>query len=175
MLEQAKIGDKFNSLEFIFENKDIRENDDVYQRINGKSYQKNDDISLDDLTYIKMLHYNYDGDVVVGLGNAVADDVCHHKAVGAQSRLNARRVGNLHAVVVDLVAQVNNLHFEQRVARLQVLVDVLEVEVRRNGAYAVVNGRADGVCRCQIDALLIGVCLKQQHTADDHIEDENEP
>ena len=50
MLEQVKIGDKFNSLEFIFENKDIRENDDVYQRINGKSYQKNDNISLDDLT-----------------------------------------------------------------------------------------------------------------------------
>lgn len=78
MLEQAKIGDKFNSLEFIFENKDIRENDDVYQRINGKSYQKNDDISLDDLTYIKMLHYNYDGDIVVGemiVNKVIIDEV----------------------------------------------------------------------------------------------------
>ena len=66
MLDNLKIGEKVNSKEFIFENKDIKENDDVYQRINGKSYQTNDDISLDDLTYIKMLHYNYDGDVVVG-------------------------------------------------------------------------------------------------------------
>lgn len=78
MLEQVKIGDKFNSLEFIFENKDIRENDDVYQRINGKSYQKNDDIPLDDLTYIKMLHYNYDGDIVVGemiVNKVIIDEV----------------------------------------------------------------------------------------------------
>lgn len=78
MLEQAKIGDKFNSLEFIFENKDIKENDDVYQRINGKSYQKNDDIALDDLTYIKMLHYNYDGAIVVGemiVNKVIIDEV----------------------------------------------------------------------------------------------------
>lgn len=78
MLEKAKIGDKFNSLEFIFENKDIKENDDVYQRINGKSYRKNDDISLDDLTYIKMLHYNYDGDIVVGemiVNKVIIDEV----------------------------------------------------------------------------------------------------
>ena len=62
----------------IFENKDIKENDDVYQRINGKSYQKNDDISLDDLTYIKMLHYHYDGDVVVGemiVNKVIIDEV----------------------------------------------------------------------------------------------------
>ena len=66
MLDKLKIGEQVNFKEFIFENKDIKENDDIYQRINGKSYQKNDDISLDDLTYIKMLHYNYDGDVVLG-------------------------------------------------------------------------------------------------------------
>ena len=77
MLDNLKIGEKVNSKEFIFENKDIKENDDVYQRINGKSYQTNDDISLDDLTYIKMLHYNYDGDVVVGemIVNKVIIDV----------------------------------------------------------------------------------------------------
>lgn len=78
MLDNLKIGEKVNSKEFIFENKDIKENDDVYQRINGKSYQTNDDISLDDLTYIKMLHYNYDGDVVVGemiVNKVIIDEV----------------------------------------------------------------------------------------------------
>ena len=78
MLDNLKIGEKVNSKEFIFENKDIKENDDVYQRINGKSYQKNDDISLDDLTYIKMLHYNYDGDIVVGemiVNKVIIDEV----------------------------------------------------------------------------------------------------
>ena len=78
MLDNLKIGEKVNSKEFIFENKDIKENDDIYQRINGKSYQKNDDISLDDLTYIKMLHYNYDGDVVVGemiVNKVIIDEV----------------------------------------------------------------------------------------------------
>ncbi len=78
MLENLKVGQKVNSSDFLFENKDIVENDDVYKRINGRSYQKNDDISLSDLTYIKMLHYNYDGDVVVGemiVNKVILDEV----------------------------------------------------------------------------------------------------
>lgn len=65
MLENIKFGQKVNYSNFLFENKDIVENNDIYKRINGKSYKKNDDISLSNLTYIKMLHYNYDGNVVV--------------------------------------------------------------------------------------------------------------
>ena len=78
MLENIKVGQKVNCSDFLFENKDIVESDDVYKRINGKSYQKNDDISLSDLTYIKMLHYNYDGDVVVGemiVNKVIIDEV----------------------------------------------------------------------------------------------------
>jgi len=78
MLENIKVGQKVNCSDFLFENKDIVENDDVYKRINGKSYQKNDDISLSDLTYIKMLHYNYDADVVVGemiVNKVIIDEV----------------------------------------------------------------------------------------------------
>ena len=40
MLENLKVGQKVNSSDFLFENKDIVENDDVYKRINCKSYQK---------------------------------------------------------------------------------------------------------------------------------------
>ena len=44
----------------------IVEGDEIYQRIYGKSYQINDDISLEELRYIKLLHYNYDGEIQVG-------------------------------------------------------------------------------------------------------------
>lgn len=40
--------------------------DDVYHRINGKSYQENPYISLEQLRYLKMLHYNFDGKIQVG-------------------------------------------------------------------------------------------------------------
>ena len=46
MLKNTKVGQKVNCSDFLFENKDIVETDDVYKRINCKSYQKNDDISL---------------------------------------------------------------------------------------------------------------------------------
>ncbi|MCI1722765.1 MAG: M15 family metallopeptidase [Lachnospiraceae bacterium] len=44
----------------------IEVDDDVYQRINGKSYRENDDISLADLRYLKMVFRNYDGQAEVG-------------------------------------------------------------------------------------------------------------
>lgn len=44
----------------------IVEGDDIYNRIIGKSYQPNDDIALSELRYLKMLHYNYDGEIQVG-------------------------------------------------------------------------------------------------------------
>ncbi len=53
--------------------------DEVYQRINGKSYTENPNIGLEDLRYLKMLHYNYDHQIQVGemIVNAqLADEVC---------------------------------------------------------------------------------------------------
>ena len=44
----------------------IREGDEVYARIYGKSFVDNDDIALSDLRYIKVLHYNFDHQVQVG-------------------------------------------------------------------------------------------------------------
>lgn len=66
MLENINIGQKFNSSKFLFESKKILKNDKIYNRINGKSYKKNNNISLKDLIYIKMLHYNYNNEIVVG-------------------------------------------------------------------------------------------------------------
>ena len=78
MLENIKAGTRFNSNKFIFETKDIIENDYIYTRINGKSYVKNNDVSLSDLIYIKMLHYNYNGKIVVGemiINKVIIDEV----------------------------------------------------------------------------------------------------
>ena len=44
----------------------IAEGGPVYERINGKSYKKNNDIKLSDLRYLKMLHVNFDGEYQVG-------------------------------------------------------------------------------------------------------------
>ena len=40
--------------------------DDVYNRIIGKSYIENPYVSLDDLRYLKLLHYNFDHQIQVG-------------------------------------------------------------------------------------------------------------
>lgn len=44
----------------------IVEGDEVYNRINGRSYQENDDILLEELRYLKVLYYNYDNEIQVG-------------------------------------------------------------------------------------------------------------
>lgn len=49
-----------------FVSSEIVEGDEIFARINGKSYQPNDDIALGDLRYLKLLHYNYDGEIQVG-------------------------------------------------------------------------------------------------------------
>lgn len=66
MLYNIESGTIFNSKEFIFETYDININDPIYKRIHNKSYRENKDISLNDLSYIKLLHYNYDDKIVVG-------------------------------------------------------------------------------------------------------------
>lgn len=52
--------------------------DDILQYINGKSYVENDNIGLDDLRYLKLLHYNYDHRIQVGeliVNEKIAEDV----------------------------------------------------------------------------------------------------
>lgn len=56
----------------------IEEGDSIYQRINGKSYQKNNDIKLSDLRYLKMLHVNFKGEYQVGemiVNKSISDEV----------------------------------------------------------------------------------------------------
>ena len=56
----------------------IVKDDAVYDRIYGKSYVKNDDISLSDLRYLKVLHYNFDHKIQVGeiiVNRDIAGDV----------------------------------------------------------------------------------------------------
>jgi len=55
-----------SDLSNFFLSSQIIEGDEVYLRINGKSYQPNKDIALSELRYLKVLHYNYDGEIQVG-------------------------------------------------------------------------------------------------------------
>ena len=40
--------------------------DDIYNRINGKSYTENDSVPLESLRYLKLLHYNFEHQIQVG-------------------------------------------------------------------------------------------------------------
>ena len=56
----------WSNLDSYFQAYEIVEGDAVYNRIIGKSYRENNDIGLADLRYLKVLHYNFDGNVQVG-------------------------------------------------------------------------------------------------------------
>jgi len=56
----------FNNLSMYFQSCSIPMNDNVYNRINEKSYADNPNIPLSQLRYIKVLHYNYNGEIQVG-------------------------------------------------------------------------------------------------------------
>ncbi len=64
VLEEAQI-DR-NNVSSYFRIYEISAGDAVYNRIIGKSYRENNDISLSQLRYLKVLHYNYNGKVQVG-------------------------------------------------------------------------------------------------------------
>ena len=68
-----------SELDDYFVNYEINEGDKVYQRIKGKSFPDNHPgIELSDLRYIKLLHYNYSGQVQVGeliVNKSIADDI----------------------------------------------------------------------------------------------------
>ncbi len=51
--------------------------DDIAQYINGKSYVENDHIQLEELRYLKLLHYNYSHEIQVGeliVNEKIAED-----------------------------------------------------------------------------------------------------
>lgn len=43
-----------------------RISDEILQRINGQSYRENNNIGLDDLRYLKVLHYNFEHQIQMG-------------------------------------------------------------------------------------------------------------
>lgn len=49
-----------------FQDYEITEEDDIYARILGKSYHVNENVSLSDLRYMKVIHYNFDNEIQVG-------------------------------------------------------------------------------------------------------------
>lgn len=55
-----------DNLSRYFTSSEIEEGGSVYERIYGQSYVDNDNISLSELRYLKMLHINFDGDYQVG-------------------------------------------------------------------------------------------------------------
>lgn len=68
----------FDELSRYFTSAPIEAGDAVYGRINGKSWQENDYISLSDLRYLKVLHYNFSGQIQVGeliVNKSIAEDV----------------------------------------------------------------------------------------------------
>ncbi len=54
----------FNNIGEYFKAYEI--SDEVYDYINGKSYQENPDVALSDLRYMKLLHYNFNHELQVG-------------------------------------------------------------------------------------------------------------
>ena len=65
-MEKYKAGDLYDSSSFICTSSEIVVGDDVYNRIINKSYVPNDFIKLEDLAYLKFLHYDYEDKVRVG-------------------------------------------------------------------------------------------------------------
>ena len=55
-----------DNLSQYFTSRSIEEGDSIYNRIYGQSYVDNDNIDLDELRYLKMLHINFDGNYQVG-------------------------------------------------------------------------------------------------------------
>ena len=56
----------FDDLSRYFMSWKIEEGDNLYDRINGKSYRANNHVPLSSLRYLKMPHYNFKGQIQVG-------------------------------------------------------------------------------------------------------------
>ena len=64
--------------ETYFQIYEIKQGDEVYQRINGKSYRDNPHITLEELRYIKVLHYNFNHQIQVGeiiVNRSIANEI----------------------------------------------------------------------------------------------------
>ena len=89
------------NLDKYFQAYEIVEGDAIYNRIIGKSYQPNDYVALSDLRYLKVLHYNFEGDY-----NSI-----EHNNTSAFCFRNATGSGNLskHAYgrAIDINSQQN--------------------------------------------------------------------
>ena len=62
----------------VFTASEIAEGDEVYNRINGKSYRENENISLEDLRYLQISHYDFDHEIQIGeliVNEELADEV----------------------------------------------------------------------------------------------------
>lgn len=68
----------YESLEQYFVLSDIP--DEIFQEINGKTYQENNVIKMSDLQYLRLLHYNFSHEIQVGeliISKKVAGDMQH--------------------------------------------------------------------------------------------------
>lgn len=65
-IKDVKVKELINTKKFIFEEYDIKLGDEIYNLIYNKSYVENEDICLNDLKYIKLVHYNYEKRIQVG-------------------------------------------------------------------------------------------------------------
>lgn len=55
-----------DQLQELFYSEEILPGDEIMERINGCSYQENDDIALEELRYVRVLYYGFDGETHVG-------------------------------------------------------------------------------------------------------------
>ena len=72
IIDEASISDSSS----YFKTYEIHEGDDIYNRINGKSYRQNKNISLCDLRYLKILYYDFSNQIKVGeiiVNRSIAD------------------------------------------------------------------------------------------------------
>ncbi len=75
LLDENKV---LGAVDQYFRINEISYDGEIFQRINGKSYQENENIRLSDLRYLLMPHYNFDHQIQVGemiVNAAIAQDV----------------------------------------------------------------------------------------------------
>lgn len=58
--------DEIENIDKYFTSSKIKRGDEIFNRIDGKSYRDNDDISLEDLRYMTIPYYNFDQQVMLG-------------------------------------------------------------------------------------------------------------
>jgi len=81
-----------------------------------------------------------DGDIVVGAGYGVVDDVSHDEVVARQRGVYLHRIGVFAVTEAgQLVAQLEYLLFQLGIASLEVFVDVAQTEIRGDRAGGAVH------------------------------------